>query len=77
MCVYGIGWLDRVVLTFIHETTLLGVVDGLVSSGQADRIIEGFDAATFGPRPTSSPVGLPFSFAMMSKCIKEEFENDF
>ena len=73
MCVYGIGWLDRVVLTFIHETTFLSVVDGLVSSGQADRMNEGFDALPLGPATDCSPVGLPFSFAMMSKCIKEEF----
>ena len=45
----GVANSHAAIVTFTDEAAFLGAVDNLVSSGQAVRIDEGFDAAPFGP----------------------------
>jgi len=49
LSIKGLVGLTGANLTFTHGTTFLSAVDGLISSGQADRINVGFDAVPFGP----------------------------
>jgi hypothetical protein len=49
MSIEGLVGLTGAILTFTHERTFLSTIDGMASSGQADRINEDFDAAPSGP----------------------------